>query len=68
MPDPSHRPLTLPELERWVAFGGTWQPVLLTEEQAVVDLCRCTGEREERRESLDAEVIRYLRANPQSAD
>ncbi len=48
-------------LERWVSFGARWRAVLITDQRAVVDLCECTGELVERRETEDPEVIKYLR-------
>jgi hypothetical protein len=56
--------LTIGELERWVAAGANWRAVELTEERAIVDLCQCTGELVERRETTDAGAIAYLRAHP----
>ena len=68
MPEATDRPLTLAELEQWLAFGGTWRPVLIGDGKAVIELCECTGERVERRESRDPAVIGYLRARvPPSA-
>ncbi len=62
--DPGYRPVTIDELERWVAAGANWRAVELTGERAVVDLCQCTGELVERRETADAATIAYLRAHP----
>jgi hypothetical protein len=63
-PEPGHRPVTIDELERWVAAGANWRAVELTEARAVVDLCQCTGELVERRETADAATIAYLRTHP----
>jgi hypothetical protein len=41
------RTLTIDELERWMLLGGKLGIVELSDEQAVVDLCACTGERVE---------------------
>jgi hypothetical protein len=54
--------LTIDDLERWVLFGARWRVVELSDEQAVVDLCACTGEPVERRRSDDPTLIRYLRS------
>ena len=63
VPDPGDRPVTIDELERWVAFGAKWRAVELTEERAVVELSQCTGELVELRETADAGTIDYLRAH-----
>lgn len=54
------RPLTIDELERWVEFGAQWRPVTISDDHAVVDLCQCTGELVERRETRNPSVISYL--------
>jgi hypothetical protein len=43
------RPLTIEELERWVAFGASWRPVQIGYDHAVIELCQCTGELVEQR-------------------
>jgi len=58
------RPLTVEELERWVVFGARWRLVEISDRRAVVDLCQCTGELEEQRESSDPLVLEYLRSHP----
>jgi hypothetical protein len=60
--------LTVDDLVRWVQFGAHWRLVDLSDERAVVDLCACTGETVERRESDDPEVVRYVRSAQPSAD
>jgi hypothetical protein len=57
------RPLTIAELEQWVAFGARWRPQRIGEDRAIVDLCQCTGELVERRIAVDPEVIAYVRAH-----
>jgi hypothetical protein len=57
------RPLTIAELEQWVAFGARWRPEQIGEERAIIDLCQCTGELVERRTAVDPEVIAYVRAH-----
>lgn len=60
---PGVRPLTIAELEQWVTFGAWWRARQIGETQVIVDLCQCTGEFVERRESIDPEVIAYVRAH-----
>ena len=58
--------LTIDDLKRWVLSGAHWRVADISSEQAVVDLCTCTGERMERVESDDPSVIGYLRtAHPE---
>ena len=52
----------LAELERWELFGATSRVVEITRDRAVVDLCTCTGELVQQRESDDPELIEHLRA------
>jgi hypothetical protein len=61
------RPLTVQDLERWVSFGAAWRLAEISDRRAVVDLCQCTGELVERRESSDPMVLEYLR-NHRAAD
>ena len=56
--------LTIDDLERWELSGAHWRLVHVSDEHVVVDLCACTGELVERRESDDPDVIGYLRAQP----
>jgi hypothetical protein len=53
---------TIDALERWVLFGAQWRVVHLSDQQAVVDLCTCTGEPVERIQSDDPVLIGYLRS------
>jgi hypothetical protein len=53
--------LTLEHLDRWVLSGAHWRVVDITNQLVVVDLCACTGELVERRQSDDPVVIGYLR-------
>ena len=55
-------PLTLADLERWELFGATWRVVELSDERAVLDMCACTGQLVERRDSDDPALIDYVRA------
>lgn len=54
-------PVTIAELEQWVANGAHWRVVDISAGRAVVDMCACTGEPMERVESDDPVVISYLR-------
>ncbi len=56
--------LTVEHLERWVLAGAHWRVVDIASEHAVVDLCACTGELVERRQSSDPAVLAYLRTTP----
>jgi hypothetical protein len=56
------RPLSVDELERWALFGAQWRVVDCSDERAVVDLCTCTGELVERRETSDPALIAHLRS------
>jgi hypothetical protein len=58
----SNEAVTLEHLDRWVLSGAHWRVVDITEQRVVVDLCACTGEPVERRQSDDPAVIDYLRA------
>lgn len=53
--------LTLEHLDRWSLSGAHWRVVDVTDHRVVVDLCACTGEPVERRQSNDPAVISYLR-------
>jgi hypothetical protein len=58
------QPLTIAELEHWVAFGATWRVVQISDRRAFVDMCQCTGELVEQRHSTDPIVLDYLRSHP----
>jgi hypothetical protein len=53
--------ITVEDLNRWVLSGAHWHVVDITNQRVVVDLCACTGELVERRQSNDPAVIGYLR-------
>lgn len=58
--------LSFEELKRWELFGAYWRLVQISDQRAIVELCACTGERVERRESDDPALIAYVRsAQPQ---
>jgi hypothetical protein len=54
--------LTIESLDSWVLSGAHWRVVEITPQVVVVDLCACTGEPVERRQSNDPVVISYLRS------
>jgi hypothetical protein len=58
------RATTIAELEDWEKSGATWRAVELDVDHAVVDLCTCSGERMERVQSEDPEVIAFVQAHP----
>jgi hypothetical protein len=53
-------------LLRWDAQGGVWRSRVLTEIEAVVDLCACTGEPVDQLRSGDPALLRFLRERPRS--
>ncbi|HET9102560.1 MAG TPA: hypothetical protein VFN55_04345 [Solirubrobacteraceae bacterium] len=53
--------LTIDDLERWVLSGAHWRVIDISADHAVVDMCACTGEPMDRRETVDPAVIGYLR-------
>jgi hypothetical protein len=57
-------PLSVEELDRWVTFGATWRVVEISDRRVIVDMCQCTGELAQRRESSDPVVLDYLRNHP----
>lgn len=60
--------LTLEHLDRWVLSGAHWRVVDISNQLVVVDLCACTGEPVERRQSDDPIVISYLRTAQSDLD
>ena len=54
--------VTVDYLEDWELNGATWRVVELDDRHAVIDLCSCTGERMDRVESDQPELIEYVRA------
>ena len=57
------RRTTIAELEDWEESGATWSAVELDADRAVIDLCTCSGERMERVQSEDPQVIAFVRAH-----
>ena len=60
--------LTVEHLYRWVLSGAHWRVVDISNRRVVVDLCACTGEPVERRQSDDPAVVDYLRTAPSGLD
>ena len=54
--------VTVDYLEDWELNGATWRAVELDDRHAVIDLCSCTGERMDRVESDQPELIEFVRA------
>jgi hypothetical protein len=53
--------LTVEHLDQWALAGVHWRVAEITDRGVLVDLCACTGELVERRQSADPVVIGYLR-------
>jgi hypothetical protein len=47
-------------LLRWELHGAVWRARSVTETEAVVDLCTCTGEPVDQLRLSDPSVLRYL--------
>ena len=60
----TRRRTTIAELQDWEASGALWKPVEVDHDHAVVDLCTCSGERMERVQTDEPEVIAFVRAHP----
>jgi len=60
--------LTVADLERWVLSGAHWRVLDISPERVVVELCSCVGEPVDQVESVDPEVIAYLRTAPSHLD
>jgi len=58
--------LPIVTLRRWEDQGAVWRAVRVTDTEAVVELCTCTGELVERLRSSDPELLRYLHARTRS--
>jgi hypothetical protein len=57
------RPATIGELRDWTLDGATWEPVEISGDRAVVELCTCHGERVDVVESGDPEFIEFVRTH-----
>ena len=53
-------------LERWEQAGAVWRTRSLSADEAVVDLCACTGEKVDELRSSDPELLRHLAVRPRS--
>jgi hypothetical protein len=53
--------VTVEHLKDWELGGATWRAVELDDRRAVIDLCSCSGERMDRVESDQPELIAYVR-------
>ena len=53
-------------LTRWEDHGAIWRAVSLTESEAVVELCTCSGEAVDQLRSDDPALLRYLAQRPHS--
>lgn len=53
-------------LKRWEDHGAIWRARSVTEVEAVVDLCSCTGEPVDQLRSNDPALLRYLSDRPRS--
>ena len=54
-------PITVADLERWVAHGAGWRTVEVTDGRAIVELCTCYGEPVDTLESNAPELIEFVR-------
>ncbi|HEY2160187.1 MAG TPA: hypothetical protein VGH24_02685 [Solirubrobacteraceae bacterium] len=57
------RTATVSELQDWEQGGAVWQPVEITAEEAVVDLCSCSGEPMDRVRGDEPEFIEFVRTH-----
>lgn len=56
----------LDTLTKWEESGAIWRTKSLTKEDAVVDLCACTGEPVDQLRSSDPALLAYLEHRPRS--
>jgi hypothetical protein len=54
---------TVEYLKDWELNGATWRAVDVSDHHAVIDLLSCTGERMDRVQSDQPELIEYVRAH-----
>lgn len=57
----ARRELTVDDLIRWEDHGAAWRALVLTDEQAVVELCTCYGEPVDIMRSDAPELIEFVR-------
>jgi hypothetical protein len=53
-------------LDRWEDCGAIWRARSVSETEAVVDLCSCTGEPVDQLRSDDPALLSYLAERPRS--
>ncbi len=53
-------------LARWEAHGALWRSYRVSDEEAVVELCTCTGEPVDELRTRDPALLRYLADRPRS--
>jgi hypothetical protein len=53
--------LSVSTLDQWTLFGGRWRLIEISEKQATVEMCACTGEAMERLQTDDPGTIGFLR-------
>jgi hypothetical protein len=53
-------------LTRWEESGGVWRTRSLTDTEAIVDLCSCSGEPVGEVRSGDLRLLSYLARRPRS--
>ena len=51
-------------LRRWADGGAQWRLVSVEDDRAVVDLLTCHGERVDRLESNEPELVTFVREHP----
>ncbi len=66
LPEPPLPEPPLQVLARWEEAGAVWRTRRLTDAEAVVDLCACTGEKVDELRSSDPELLRHLAVRPRS--
>ncbi len=66
LPEPPLPEPPLQVLARWEEAGAVWRTRRLTDVEAVVDLCACTGEKVDELRSSDPELLRHLAVLPRS--
>jgi hypothetical protein len=66
-PDAPRPTLTLADLQRWQDSGATWRALEVTDEQAVVELCTCTGEAVDLLAGAGPELVAFVRERGRSS-
>jgi hypothetical protein len=67
MATPIRPEATIEGLRSWEDHGATWRVVDVSNERAVVQLCTCYGEPVDLVQTLDPEVIAFVRRGPRDA-